>query len=307
MGEASSEGQGGDGTAASSRRLCSPVPPRYAPPVTFATRRRIYWLLFALALAVFIVGIVLSLPGLSGRPDSSFLADSGALEEGRILGLRFSSSIGARIGALLAAFLAVLLLGQILAMFRKTASPEIFFFSFWALSLAFECGKIAVFRLGAGGAPDASIEFASRLVLAGRYAGKLALFMSGLFAVGLRSERQGVYALALLAIGGAFAGAMPLDTGVYETSLVLRPGYPGIDDGIGFLIGTISFANYLRAASISGERGYVLAGLGLLLAVAGRFLLENSWNPLLFLPGALLVAFGSWILITKLHAWYLWQ
>lgn len=275
--------------------------------MTIATRRKIYWVLFSLALSAFAAGLAFSLPILAGETDSSFLSPSGALFEGRILGFRFASASGALSGALLSGFVATALLAGVLAVFRKTSSAEIFFFSFWALSLALECGRVAVFRLAAGTATDASIEYASRVVLAGRYIGSLALFASGLFAVGLRSEQPGSFAVALVAIGGAFAVAVPLDTGVYLGTLVLRPGYPWIDVALAALAAVVTLANYLRAAAVTGERGYVQAGLGLLVAVIGRQVLESAWNPLLILPGAALVGFGSWILIRRLHAYYLWQ
>jgi hypothetical protein len=276
-------------------------------PVTIATRRGIYWMLFLLSLAFFVTGLVFSFRGFARGSDSGFLSSSGALFEAGFLGLRYTSPLGATMAALLASLIGTVLLGGILLTFRKTVSPEIFFFSFWALSLSFECGRILVFWLGSSLAPDAAMEYASRLVLSGRYMGDLALLFSGLFAVGLRSEQPGVFAVAILAIGVSFASTVPLNTGVYEASLVLRPGYPGIDQAVGAMAALLTLANYLRAGVVTGERGYLLAGVGILLAVLGRIALETAWQPPLVILGGLLAALGSWLLISRLHAYYLWQ
>lgn len=275
--------------------------------VTIAARRTIYWILFALALGAFSGGLVAAIGSFSGGSDSSFLTDSGALSEGRFLGFRFSSPMGAVFGALLAALMGVGLLVSILSTFRKTTSAEIFFFGFWALSLALEVGRVFVFALGSKAAADHTIANASRLVMTGRYLGDLALLLSGLFAVGLRSEQPGSFAVGLVAIGAAFASAVPLDTGVYEASLILRPGYRGIDQAIGLLAAFITLANYLRAGRVTGEKGYLVAGFGVLLAMVGRVALEVSWHPFPILGGGILIGIGSFLLISRLHAYYLWQ
>lgn len=275
--------------------------------VTIAARRRIYWILFALACLGFAAAVFLALPLFLGRVDASFLQASGGLRELRFLGATLSSPRLAAAGVLLATLYSALCLGYVLYSFRKTVSSEVFFFAFWVLSLAFEAGRLAVFSLAAGGAPTSLVLAASRLVLAGRFSGLLSIFAAGLYAAGFRNEKLGSVLLLVVVVGGTLAWAIPLNSGVYEATLLVRPGYLKLLDLLALLAGLATAANFVYASGSTGERSYKVVALGAAAFLLGQRILVSQLSPPALALGFALLLCGSWLFVSRLHAYYLWQ
>jgi hypothetical protein len=100
---------------------------------------------------------------------------------------------------------------------------------------------------------------------------------------------------------------MPIDTGVYLPILMLKPGYMALTKIVAGIAALVIVANLVYASHSSGERSYRIAALGAAAALAGQFLLVSQWQPLSLALGAALLALGSWLFISRLHAYYLWQ
>ena len=275
--------------------------------MTIASRRFIYWALFGLSNFALATGIILAFPLFLGEVDMAVFEPFGGNARVLFLGLTFSVSETAVVGLIVTCLLSAAGLLLVLSFFRKTVSSEVFFFSFWLLSIGFEVGRLLVFRLAAGGASMPWIMLATRFVLASRYVGYLSLFAAGLYASGFHNEKLGSVIFMIIAIGGALAAAMPLNTGVYDSSFLLKAGYGGISASLFWLAGGMTALNFLYAARQTREKSYRVAALGVVAFVLGRRLMLMAYNPLATLLGALLLAVGTWLFVSRLHAYYLWQ
>lgn len=218
-----------------------------------------------------------------------------------------SSHFLAAAGVGLCCVYAALCLGFILYSFRKTVSTEIYFFSFWVLSVGLEALRLGVFDLTAGGGSIYWQIALTKALLFARYSGFLSLFASGLYAAGFRNEKLGMVAAVILAISIGLASAMPINTGSYATTLELRAGYAPLNSGLALMISLVTVTDYLYAARSTGEGSYRLVALGAAVFLAGYQLLTTQWNPIAMVGGFMLLVAGSWLFVSRLHTYYLWQ
>jgi hypothetical protein len=275
--------------------------------VTIVSRRRIYWSLFFVAASCLAAFVLLYIPVARGRLSPEILARSGALSSFSIFGLKIPSHQLSAAGIGLSALFSILTLAYILASFRKTVSSEIFFFSFWALSLALEVIRLVIFTLGARGDPISLQVFASKALLFARFFGFFSLFASGLYASGFRQEKHGTILASIFIVAVGLSSSMPVNTGVFAPTLELKAGYGSLMEAIWIIVGLITVVNFLYAVRFTGEGSYRLVAIGCAAFLAGQRLLEYQWNPLYMLLGFALLAAGSWVFVARLHAYYLWQ
>jgi hypothetical protein len=275
--------------------------------VTIAARRRIYWSLFLSACACFVAFFPLFLHVSRGDKAPAFLVKAGALGSFHFGSMTLSSHYLAAAGVGLCSLFAALGLGFILYSFRKTVSAEIYFYSFWVLSVGLEVLRLAVFDLAAGGGSAYWQIIATKILLFARYEGYLSLFASGLYAAGFRNEKLGTVAAIILAVSLGLAMAMPINTGSFAKTLELRAGYVELNTGLVLIVALVTVANYFYAAHLSGEASYRLVALGAAIFLVGHRLLTTQWNPFAMIAGFVLLVAGSWLFVSRLHAYYLWQ
>ncbi len=266
-----------------------------------------YWSLFISACACFAASVPLYLRLPKAGPEPSFLEGAGALKSFAIGGLEIPSHYLAGASIVLCCLYAALSLGFILSSFRKTASTEVFFFSLWVLSVAFEVLRLGAFAIAVGGGTAFVQAAEARALLFTRYAGSLALFASGLYAVGFRNEKLGTVVGVVLIISLGLALAMPINTGSYAPTLELRSGYSALSEALLGIVAAVTIFNFFYASTYKGERTYRVIALGALALVAGHKLMTSQWNPLLLLAGFALLAAGTWLFVSRLHTYYLWQ
>jgi hypothetical protein len=275
--------------------------------VTILARRRIYWSLFIAAcacLAAF-VPLFLRVPKAGASP--AFLEAAGALKSLRLGSARIPSHYLAGAGIGLCSLYAALALALILFSFRKTASTEVFFFAFWVLSIGLEVLRLGAFALAAGGGTAYVQSVEARALYFARYAGYLSLFTSGLYAAGFRNEKLGATVAVVLAVALGLSLAMPVNTGSFAPTLEIRAGYSDLNVVLFYIISGVTVFNFLYAAAYKGERAYRFVALGAAALVLGYRLLTSQWHPAPMLAGFALLAAGSWLFVSRLHAYYLWQ
>jgi hypothetical protein len=237
----------------------------------------------------------------------AFLAKANALKSFKLGHISLSSHQLAAVGVGLCALFAALGLGYILYSFRKTVSAEIYFYAFWVLSVGLEVLRLAIFGLVVA---DSSVYWqivAAKGLLFARYSGYFALFMSGLYAAGFRDEKLGSVIAIALAIALALAITMPVNTGSFSATLELKPGYEPLNDGLFYVVAVVTVLNYLYAARATGEGSYTLVAIGAAIFLSGYRLLTSQWSPFALVLGFALLASGSWLYVSRLHAYYLWQ
>ena len=190
--------------------------------------------------------------------------------------------------------------------FEKTQSPEILFIGLFVFSLTFEFARIIlplniVFPL-----PVVFIAGAARVLLFGRYFGLFSLFAAGVYASGLDAQKQEPFLLLLILAAMIIAMNVPIDSLSWDSTFVLssayRPMFFVIETGI-IIITTLSF---FVSAYIRGSRSYVLIGIGIFLAFAGRNILLGSDTWITPIPGLVLLVAGTWFACSRLHLEYLW-
>ena len=275
--------------------------------MTIAARRRIYWTLFISACACLVAFFPLYFKLSHGDAPVAFLSRVGALESYRLGSIVLSSYYFAAAGIGLCALFSALGLGFILYSFRKTVSAEIYFYAFWVLSVGLEVLRLASLGLAIDGGSSYWQIIATKALLLARYAGDLSLFMSGLYAAGFRNEKLGAVAIAVLALSLGLAAAMPVNTGSFSPTLELRAGYVELNAGLVIVVALVTVTNYLYAARATGEGSYRLVALGAGVFLIGQRLLTTQWNPFAIVAGFALLVVGSWLFVSRLHAYYLWQ
>jgi hypothetical protein len=275
--------------------------------VTIVARRRIYWSLFLFSCACLAAFFPLCLRLSKADRSPAFLEKAGAIGSFHLGSLAISSQYLSAGGIGLCALYSALVLAFILYSFRKTVSTEIYFFSFWVLSVGVEVLRLAVFNLASGGGSAYWQIAATKALLFARYSGYLSLFASGLYAAGFRNEKLGTVAAVVLAISFGLAAAMPINTGSYAATLELRAGYVEINSILVLAVAAVTVANFLYAAHSTGEASYRLVALGAAAFLAGHRLLTTQWNPIAMVGGFVLLVAGSWLFVSRLHAYYLWQ
>jgi hypothetical protein len=271
------------------------------------TRRRTYWILFGIEAFLLLVGLVFSILLSFMKKVPIFLIERGIYETYEVFGLRIPSFGYSLVNALLLAVYSVGLSLFILKTFRKTVSPEIFFFIFWLCSLSFEAIRPLHLFMAVQAATDSSLSILDRLYMGSRFLGLIAIFISGLYAAGMRNDKQFSIIAICIGISVALSSIMPVNTGIWAVNLMFKLGYGRLVDGFSAAILLITIANYLIAVRVRGDKAYYYIAAGAALAVAGALVASRGASPLASMLSFLAMGAGGFVYIYKLHSFYLWQ
>ena len=271
------------------------------------TRRRTYWILFGIDAFLLLVGLVFSLILAFMKRVPIFLIERGIYATYDLFGLRIPSLGYSLVNALLLAVYSVGVSFFILKTFRKTVSPEIFFFVFWLCSLSFEAIRPLHLFMAVQGASDSSLSILDRLYMGSKFLGLITIFISGLYAAGMRNEKQFSIIAICVGISAALSSIMPVNTGIWAANLMFRLGYGRLVDGFSAAILLITMANYLIAVRVRGDKAYYYIAAGAAMTVAGALVASRGASPLASLISLAAMAAGGFVYIYKLHSFYLWQ
>jgi hypothetical protein len=208
---------------------------------------------------------------------------------------------------LMAVFYAVVVQTLVYQFFEKTQSSEIYFFSLFAFSFTFDCGRMFIPLQHIYALPQAFPVAAERLELFGRFFGLLALFASSIYATGFKAQKQGTVFFAITLVALLFAIRIPIDPLAWDTSLRLNSGYRSMFKIIELAIALLSMASYLVSARMRGGKEFILVGIGVFLVYCGRTVLLNTDTIYTPLPAFLCLAAGTWLICNPLHRIYLWM
>jgi hypothetical protein len=210
------------------------------------------------------------------------------------------------VSILAAAFYALATIILIYYFFEKTQCPEILFIAFFVLSFSFEGLRIMTPLKLIREIPALYLAMASRFMLFGRYFGIFSLFAASVCAAGLEMQKQqniiGVIAMVTLII----ALRVPIDTLSWDSSFSMINGYRSMFMMIDAGVLLVTMASFFISAYSRGAREYIFIGIGSLMVLAGRNILLGADTWLSPLPGALLLALGTWFICVCLHRVYLW-
>ena len=190
--------------------------------------------------------------------------------------------------------------------FEKTQSPEILFIGFFVISLTLEFTRIVIPLKNVLPLPVFLSIAASRALFFGRYFGLLSLFAAGVYAAGLDAQKQQSFMLMIVLSAMVIAINVPMDSFVWDSTFTVRTGYRFMFSVVETGIMAITIASFLISAFTRGSQRYVLIGIGVFLAFAGRNIFINSDTWFTVFPGLILLGTGTWFICSRLHLEYLW-
>jgi hypothetical protein len=145
----------------------------------------------------------------------------------------------------------------------------------------------------------------TRLVLFSRFFGLLCLLVASLYAVGMKYPQYSVLIGGIVVLSFAFAGVLPLDTSLYETTFLYRLG-----DRRGYLFVRLILAilmviNFLVASRQRRSRRFSAAALAAVALFAGRELLQHGVAPIPVVVGTAALIVGFVVYVRQIVVFYL--
>ena len=189
--------------------------------------------------------------------------------------------------------------------FEKTSSAEIFFYSFFLVSLSFETLKMTQVLLMVQAKPFVFNVLLTRIIFFGRFFGLLCLFFSGMFSSWLQYQRIGLVLSVSLLTPVALALVIPISTDVGRDLLFTF----GIRREIGvtfYALEAFAVLNYIISGVLLNNREYIWMSTGILMILIGREFLFQGSGLTIALFGAALLTGGSLLFGKKAHNVYLW-
>lgn len=209
-----------------------------------------------------------------------------------VLALQAAAAAGAQLGLYL--------------FFRKTPSPEVFFFQFALLGFAFSSLRVVVIPMSYYITSFFSFLPLTKFVFFGRLFAVMCLFLSGLFSTGLTFQKQGSYLGAALLISAVISLSLPVDCTSFALPLICDTGNT-TDFSLGvYVLGFFSVLNYLYAAGLHSSREYSFNAVAVLIVITGMQLVYYFAHSMFGLVGLVLVILGTFIFAHRTHTIYLW-
>jgi hypothetical protein len=190
--------------------------------------------------------------------------------------------------------------------FEKTQAPEILFISLFILSLSFEALRLATPLQKAWAIPSVYLLMASRALLFSRFFGIFSLFIAGVYAAGLETQKQMNIILITAFVSLVVSLGIPIDILTWDTSFSMINGYLSLFRMVETVVLLITVVSFFISAWSRGTPEYVGTGAAVFLVFAGRNVLLSADSWISPLPGLLLLVIGIWLISTKLHKVYLW-
>jgi hypothetical protein len=207
---------------------------------------------------------------------------------------------------IVAAWFAVFAIIVVLRQFKRTTAPEMFFFSFFLLTIPLDSVRLLQVIHQIVELPITVSIVATRVGYFGHALGIFCLFGSSLYAVGVEYQRTGAALSIAALIAFAFSYAVPVDPTVLYPNLLNPIGNQRTVQVVAIVLNVLVLSNFLYARFAQEDRGYfVLAGAVAGITVGNEFLFYAIGPLWAGIGGGLLVA-GVLTFWRQLHAMYLW-
>ncbi len=190
--------------------------------------------------------------------------------------------------------------------FRKTTSPEIFFFILFLITIAFDSLKAINIYFTVAPIPSNVGILVSRMVYFGKYFGTLCVFACGLFPTGISYERLELFLSSALLLATVFAGTIPVDMTDLQPNYLFATGLSGEIRAVSIAMYSFAFLNYILAALRNGNRTYLLIGTGLALCIVGRELLFHVSDAITIITAFVILTVGTTLFSERTHEVHLW-
>jgi len=180
--------------------------------------------------------------------------------------------------------------------FRKSAAPELFFFSLFLVTLAGEGLLLTQAWLHFGGYSSWFSGLLTRVIWAFRFTGLFLLFCGSLFAFDFPYRKYGNLVLGSVAAGLFVAVLIPLHSTSARNHLLFAIGDASGVVLVTAVIATVTAVNYLLGARRPGapDRAWARATAALsFLAGWTLAIISAPWGAILVVPGVVLAAWKA--------------
>lgn len=191
--------------------------------------------------------------------------------------------------------------------FRKTVSSEMFFFTFFVISMSLEAFNAGQILLQLNDTATYYGVILTRVACFGRSFGVFCLLISGLYATGIEYQKYEVVLGIALLLAFALAFSIPIDSSTFLPTLVYRTGGSTQLLAIFFGLELLAVLNFLLSAFLSQTRDYVMMAAGLAMVIAGVDLLFFVAGLTWGIVGFILLVAGTVVFGNRTHAVYLWD
>lgn len=234
----------------------------------------------------------------SGRPDSPLQYLAGRLFNSVPL-VPFVSLFAA---AAYAFFVSIL----VFVYFEKTQIPEILFFALFALSFMFETLRIMVPLKGLYEISAITMVIGTRMLIFSRLFGTISLFIASVYSAGLDMEKQGSVIIGIIIAILLISFRLPVNGYSWDTSFAMVIAYSTMLRSSGLILTALTLISFLMASYNRGSAEYRFIALGSLLVHIGRSLLFGADTWVTPIPAIIMLAAGTYLIISRLHKVYLW-
>jgi len=190
--------------------------------------------------------------------------------------------------------------------FRKTRSPEIFFFIIFLISMCFNSLKAPFVLLDAIGMAPYYGVLLTRAEYFGRFLGTLAILTSGLFPLGAEYQRMEIYFGVSFLLAFALSAAITVDMTEIGPVMLFEMGHSrelGIINVIFLFFGVF---NYVLYAIQNSSRDHFLIAAGLALVIVGREMIYHSQHLVFSVIALVLLVAGTVLFGERTHSVHLW-
>lgn len=266
-----------------------------------------YWILLSLSLVMLLGAILLAIRIGTDKRLPFFLADSRLYTEYFFLGAPVGIQLAAALEICVFALGVSAILTVVLFTFQKTVSGEVYLLVLWVFLADAETLRLLMLAIAQRSTSIGALVSLTRVVYGARFTGLIALFISGLYAVGVGRERpQTGYLLALL-FGAVLAILMPISIDRFQSSFMLQAGYRDITMIVTASLVAINCVDYLVAARLKEDKSYAFAGIELTAAAAAWIWLWDTRPLGRGMVGVLFFALCVFLAIKRLHRIYIWK
>lgn len=194
----------------------------------------------------------------------------------------------------------------LIASFRKSVSPEIFFYAIFLFSISFESLRIFILQFMLLDYPASFEMVFSKILYGTRAFSVFSLFSASLFCTGFESRRMAGILAVILFVSVFFGLNVILLTNNTSRYFIISPGHHREIYFFFIIILVFSLINYLFAIYKTGLKDHLLLGLATLVSAAGCIIIFFPASIIMFLAGILAITLGTVLYSVKIHSLYLW-
>lgn len=190
--------------------------------------------------------------------------------------------------------------------FRKTTSPEIFFFTIFVVAMSLDSFKSLQVVVDISDMSPFFGMIITRVVYYGKFLGTLSLFSAGLFSTGVEYQRTEIVLGIALLLAFVLAATVPVDVTELKENLVHELGRHLELVIISVLFQVFAFLSFVLAGIQSNNKSYFAVAAGAGAVMTGRHLLFYRNDMISVVVSFVFLVAGSILFSERTRKIHLW-